>query len=275
MTLAPILAAIVAHKRDEVAAFKRSVPAEGLAERAAARREEQGAARSLVEAMRRHTVTANVIAEVKRASPSRMLRPVGFDPVAIAKGYETAGAAAISCLTDARFFCGSGSYVPLIRHEVGLPVLRKEFVIDPIQLVETAALGADAVLLMAILFDSPDAFAEMYETAEGLGLTPLVEIGDENEWERVAGCEPELVGINNRDFASPDLALDLARTERLAPGLPGGVTLVSESGVSTPADIVRLKKCGVSGFLIGSALMKEDDPGGALASLLAGVAAHR
>ncbi len=271
MTLAPILATIVAHKQDEVAAFKRSVPVEALADRAALVREEQGAARSLVEAMRGHGRSANIIAEVKRASPSRMLRPVGFDPVAIAKGYERAGAAAISCLTDSRFFCGSPSYVPLIRQAVAAPVLRKEFVIDPVQLLEAAALGADAVLLMSILFDSSDAFAEMYETAEGLGLTPLVEIGDELEWERVAGCEPELVGINNRDFASPDLSLDLTRTERLAPGMPGGVTLISESGVSTAKDIVRLKKSGVAGFLIGSAFMKEDDPGAALSSLLAGV----
>lgn len=270
MSIAPILAAIVAHKRDEVAALKRSVGKEALVDRAAAVRSEQ-TPRSLVEGMRRHTPTANIIAEVKRASPSRMLRPVGFDPVAIAKGYEQAGAAAISVLTDSRFFCGSPSYVPLIRRAVDLPVLRKEFVIDPVQLVEAAALGADAVLLMAILFDSPDAFAEMYGTAEGLGLTPLVEIGDEAEWERVAGSEPELVGINNRDFASPDLTLDLSRTERLAPGLPGGVTLISESGVSTVEDMRRLKKCGVSGFLVGSAFMKEADPGAALAALLEGV----
>jgi indole-3-glycerol phosphate synthase len=264
--LTPILAAIVEHKRAEVAVAKRLVDEERLAAR-----EPRGGGRSLVAALKRRDRPANVIAEVKRASPSRMLKPTRFDPVAIAASYERGGAAAISCLTDTRFFCGAPHFVPLIREAVTLPVLRKEFVVDRWQLFETAALGADAVLLMAILFDSSDAFAEMYETALGLGLTPLVEIGDEAEWERVAGCEPEVVGINNRDFTSPDLTLDLSRTERLAPGLPGSVALVSESGVSEADDIRRLKKCDVDGFLIGSAFMKEEDPGAALASLLASI----
>jgi len=263
MALHPILRAILDHKRDEIAVAKQTFDTSYLRERAASR----GERRSLVGALKQERGYASVIAEIKRASPRRILCPTGFDPVAIARSYEQGGAAAISCLTDTRFFCGAPHFVPLVRAATSLPVLRKEFILDPVQLLETAALGADAVLLMAVCCESDGQLADLYHLALELGLEPLMEIHSEEEWRRIERLKPTLVGVNNRDFLSPDLAVDLSVSYGLAPLLPDAVTVVSESGITSAADIKNLSEV-VDGFLIGSALMSHPSPGVPLSSLL-------
>lgn len=264
MTIHPILKKILDHKRDEVEALKKVYPETAPPDNA------QKSNRSLYSALTAKGKNANIIAEIKRASPSTMLMPKGFDPVSIAVGYEKAGAAAISVLTDTRFFCGAAAFVPLVRNVVNIPVLRKEFIIDQWQLAETAALGADAVLLMAVNFmDAPEKLAELYELAVSLGLEVLMEIHSVREWEIAEPLAPKIVGINNRDFMSPDLKVDIRTTFDILPMLPDDVVVVSESGINSADEIRGLKAAGADGFLIGTAFMRESDPGAALERLLA------
>ena len=267
MSANPVIETILAHKRAEVEAMRRRFPEEAL--RAIAR-ERQGPRRSLIATLAAETPRFKVIAEVKRATPSKMLRSTGFDPVAVAEGYETSGAVGLSVLTDARFFAGAAEYAPLIREATGLPVLRKDFIIDRWQVAHTAALGADALLLMAVNFPNTQALEPLYRDALELGMEPLVEIHDWRDWELVRPLAPRLVGINNRDFRSADLAVDIHATLHLAPLLPEETLIVSESGVGTSAQMDLLRRGGADGFLIGSALMEKENPGAALAALLAG-----
>lgn len=263
MTLNPAIAKILDHKRAEVETMKRVTPTAALLESAA----ENAPRRSLADAVTKPSKSPRIIAEIKRSSPSRAFMPVGFDPVEIARAYEAAGAVAISTLTDARFFSGAPSYVPLVRQAVSLPVLRKDFIIDKWQVAESAALGADAVLVMAVCFPGYDEMAEVFSEAQRLGMEALVEIHSPEEWEKVKPLGPKLVGVNNRDFMSPDLKVDIKTTIKLAPALPENVAVVSESGIGSAEDIERLQACGVDAFLIGSSLMREADPGAALAKL--------
>ncbi len=263
MPLHPILTSILDNKREEVGYLKSLIPEVVIREKASLR----APCRSLRDAVGAGNGGVKVIAEIKRSTPTVMLRATSFDPVKIAKSYEAGGAVALSVLTDARFFSGHSLYVPMTRDQVSIPVLRKEFIIDSWQVVETAALGADAILLMAVCL-TDDQLAEYFELAQELGLEPLVEIHNEKEWERVKKLGPKLVGINNRDFLSKNLDVDIDATLRLAPVLPNDVTVISESGVSTADDLRKLIKAGADGFLIGTAFMKEDYPGAALAKLL-------
>lgn len=263
----PVLKNILGNKREEVDHLKRVYSEDALMDAARS----IGPRRSLIGAMEQGNKKLKVIAEIKRSSPTKMLMPTRFDPKKIAISYEAGGASALSVLTDVRFFCGHGAYIPIVRESVSIPVLRKDFVIDKYQVTEAAALGADAILLMAINFDSSDALGELYSHALDLGLEVLLEIHSEKEWEMVAPINPKLVGINNRDFLSPALAVDIETTVRLAPQLPPEVVIVSESGISTAEDILKLLGAGAHGFLIGSAFMAEDDPGAKLASLIAEV----
>lgn len=263
MELNPAITAILDHKKAEVECMKRVTPSAALLEAAAA----NGPSRSLAKAVTAQSKYPKIIAEIKRSSPSHAFRPVGFNPVEIARAYEAAGAVAISTLTDARYFSGSASYVPLVRQAVSLPVLRKDFIIDKWQVAESAALGADAVLVMAVCFPGYDEMAEVFAEVERLGMEALVEIHSPEEWKKVKPLGPKLVGINNRDFTSPGLEMDLKTTISLAPALPEDVAVVSESGIGSREDIESLQAHGVDAFLIGSSLMREDDPGAALRKL--------
>lgn len=257
-----ILDEILTHKRAEVARAKILRPAATLAREAAA---DARPIRSLAAALRQCRGTA-VIAEVKRRSPSRGLIRPDFDPVAIARAYAGAGAAAISVLTDERFFGGELGFLEAIREAVDLPLLRKDFVIDRHQIDEARVAGADAVLLIVAAL-TPERLAELHRHARGLGLDVLVEVHDEAEWDVAREIGADLVGVNNRDLRT--FEVDLSTTERIAARVAGDdVLLVAESGIATCEDIERLQRVGARGFLVGESLMREPDPGKALEALI-------
>jgi indole-3-glycerol phosphate synthase len=209
-----------------------------------------------------------IIAEIKRRSPSRGEIRADFDPEAIARAYAAARAAAISVLTDERYFGGRLSHLEAARAATPLPVLRKDFTIDAYQIDEAAARGADAVLLIVAAFDDPDGGARMAELrrrARGLGLDVLVEVHDDAELDVALELGADLIGVNNRNLAT--FEVDLATTEKLAPRVPDGVVLVAESGIFRPGDIQRLEAVGASAFLVGESLMREEDVGTALETL--------
>jgi indole-3-glycerol phosphate synthase len=255
-----ILDEILAHKRRELAQARERVPADALAKRARAVGE---APRGFRRALRTGE-RPRMIAELKRRSPSRGELRADFDGVACARAYAAAGAAAISVLTDARFFGGSLELLTQVRAAVTLPLLRKDFVLDAYQVDEARVFGADAVLLIAAALE-PGPLRRLREHAEGLGLDALVEVHDERELEAALGAGAELIGINNRDLRS--FEVDLGVTERLAGKLPEGCVVVSESGIFTPGDWVRLEAAGADAFLVGEALMREIDVGAALRRL--------
>jgi len=268
---------IVAHKREEVAERKRETSVEQLQERISelGRPRNFFGAVTFIDKKPRPDETA-VIAEIKRRSPSAgLIRPEyegdGFDPVAIAKQYHQAGAAAISCLTDEKYFGGALDYIHAIRDAVPLPVLRKDFIIDPWQVWESRAAGADAILLIAECLNEAE-MIDLMILARQLQLTTLVETHDMENLLRVrphVGFPARsymLLGINNRDLDT--MTVDLNHTLRLVDMVEDRSTLVSESGINTPEDLARLRKAGVRTALVGESLMREPDPGAALARLL-------
>jgi indole-3-glycerol phosphate synthase len=194
-----------------------------------------------------------LIAEVKKASPSAGVIVEQFDPVAIAKDYARAGVEAISVLTDEQFFQGHLRYLGLIREAVGQPLLRKDFILDPIQIMEAAAAGADAILLIVAAL-TQDELTALLETAATYQLDALVEVHTLPELDRVLETEARLIGINNRNLAT--FEIDLAVTETLSEEVPQEIVLVSESGIKTAEDLARIKACGVDAVLIGEALMR-------------------
>jgi len=206
-----------------------------------------------------------VIAEVKRSSPSKGRIREDFDPVEIARIYEENGAAAISILTERRFFEGHAAYVPQIRRSVKLPLLRKDFIIDSYQISETRVLGADALLLIARILEQGQ-LREFLGLASELGLAALVEVHDETDLEKAVSSGSTIVGINNRDLGT--FRTDLETSIRLARRVPKGVSVVSESGISSRGDIERLMDAGIHGFLVGESLMREKDIGTKLRELL-------
>ena len=259
-----ILDEILAHKRAEVARAKRALPARELAARA---REAPDAPRGFREALAEGP-RPRIVAEIKRRSPSRGEIRADFDPEACAKAYAEAGAAAISVLTDERFFGGSLEHLARVRRSASVPILRKDFVVDAYQIDEARWRGADAVLLIAAAFAPERRTAELAglrERARALGLDVLVEVHDAAELEGALAAGADLVGVNNRDLHS--FEVDLATTERLAAEVPEGVVLVAESGIHTPDDVARLEAAGADAFLVGEALMREADPGAALCKL--------
>lgn len=259
-----ILDEILAHKRTEVAEAKTAIPATEMAELA---RSCSAAPRGLRKALTEGT-RPRVIAEIKRRSPSRGEIRAGFDPAAIAKAYAEAGAAAISVLTDERYFGGRLEHLERVRGATDAPVLRKDFAIDPYQIDEARARGADAVLLIVAAF-AGDGGARRLEALRGraadLGLDALVEVHDEYELDAALAIGADLVGINNRNLET--FEVDLGTTERLAGRIPEGVVLVAESGIFTNDDIRRLERAGARAFLVGESLMREPDVGLALRSL--------
>ncbi len=206
-----------------------------------------------------------VLAEVKRASPSAgPIRP-GADPAAIAAAYAAAGAAAISVLTDRRFFDGDLAFLARCRAAVPLPLLRKDFVVDPYQVAESRAAGADAILLIAAAL-APAQLAELAAAARGHGLDVLVEVHGEDELPAALASGATLIGINHRDLKT--MKMDLSLTPALAPRLPPGVVLVAESGIRTAEDVARLGAAGAHAVLVGEHLMRAPSPGAALRELL-------
>jgi len=206
-----------------------------------------------------------VIAEVKRSSPSKGRIREDFDPVEIAGIYEENGAAAISVLTELRFFEGHAAYVPQIRKAVGLPLLRKDFIIDTYQINETRVLGADALLLIARLLEAGE-LRDFIGLASELGLAALVEVHDEADVEKAVSSGARIVGINNRDLATFRTNLDVSI--RLAGRIPKGITVVSESGINSRGDVETLTSAGIHAVLVGESLMREKDLGKKLKELL-------
>jgi indole-3-glycerol phosphate synthase len=207
----------------------------------------------------------NIIAEVKKASPSKGIIREDFDPIAIAKSYEANRAAAISVLTEEKYFMGSNEYLRKIRDAVSIPLLRKDFVIDTYQVYESRALGADALLLIAAIL-SDEELTAFRSLAESLGMAALVEVHDERELERAVSAGANIIGVNNRDLKN--FTTDIDTTIKLLPSMPNNVIKISESGINNLADIRKLKKAGVDAFLIGEALTREDDTGGKLRELV-------
>ncbi len=206
-----------------------------------------------------------IIAEVKKASPSKGVIREEFDPVEIARTYEENGATAISVLTDEKHFQGSLEYLKRIKEAVNLPILRKDFIIDEYQVYESRAAGADAVLLIAAVLGA-EKLRALLNLCLVLGLAALVEVHDEEELKSALGAGAKLIGINNRDLKT--FKTDLKTTIRLAPKASNGVVVVAESGIHTCDDIAKLKTAGATAFLIGEALMKEPDIGCKLRELL-------
>jgi indole-3-glycerol phosphate synthase len=208
-----------------------------------------------------------ILAEVKHRSPSAGLICDPFEPGRLARAYETGGADAVSCLTDGPFFGGSIAHLREVRAACDLPVLRKEFVIDEVQVVEARAAGADAVLLIAEALEPP-VMADLAATARGLGMDVLAEAHSEAMLERAIACGAPLVGINNRDLAT--FTVDLQATERLAPRVrEAGRVVVAESGIKTAADVSRLLGCGCDAVLVGEGLLRSGDVPGTLAEFKA------
>jgi indole-3-glycerol phosphate synthase len=250
-------------KRLEVAARKAATTDHALAEAARA----QTAPRGFEAALRQRAATGYaLIAEIKKASPSKGLIRADFRPAEHAADYEAGGAACLSVLTDAPYFQGHEDYLIAARAACTLPVLRKDFMVDPWQCLEARAIGADAILIIvAALEDS--AMAEIEAAAREHGMDVLIEVHDEAEVERAAKVlQSRLIGVNNRDLKT--FTTSLATTERLAPLMPPGTLIVGESGINTPADLVRLEAAGVRTFLVGESLMRADDIALATAALI-------
>jgi len=257
-----ILDTIVASKRAEIAAAMQRVPAADL-ERALAH---MAPVRDFEGALRKPGM--QIIAEVKKASPSAGVIRADFDPVGIAHTYERHGAACISVLTDVPFFQGDLRYLEQIRMAVGLPVLRKDFVLERYQLLESRVAGADAVLLIAEILPG-DELRRLYLEARNLGLHVLVELHDEDQLPRVVDCGATIIGINNRNLRR--FETNLGHTLQLAPRIPSDRCLVSESGIRTSEDLQQLSAVGVKAVLVGETLMRAPDIGTQL-DVLRGIA---
>lgn len=251
-----ILKKIVARKWEEIAERSARIPLEELRERVV----EAGPVRGFVAAMERRIRNRQpaVIAEVKKASPSKGVMRASFDPAVIAAEYERGGAACLSVLTDRDFFQGSEDDLRQARAACSLPVIRKDFIIDPYQVYEARVIGADCILLIVACLED-DRMAALAGLAQTLGMDVLVEVHDAAELERALPLGLPLVGVNNRDLRSFETRLET--TYELLERMPEGRIVVTESGIHTPADVAAMRERGVNAFLVGEALMRADRPG--------------
>ena len=259
-----ILEHIAAYKRVDVATLKRAESQDAVEARAKAASAPRGFIAALERAGRPGRLA--LIAEIKKASPSKGLIRADFDPPALAGAYEAGGAACLSVLTDAPSFQGADSYLAAARDATTLPALRKEFLVDPWQVAQSRGLGADAVLVILAISDDALA-AELLAEAARFGMDALVEAHDEAEVDRAVALGARLIGVNNRNLRT--FVTDLAVTERLAARIPAGRLLVTESGIGAPADVKRLAACGARAMLVGESLMRQTDVEIATRALLA------
>ncbi len=259
-----ILQKIVDHKRSEISAARERISFDQVKAAAAAA---AAPARDFVGVLKQRRAAGSIglIAEVKKASPSKGIIRADFDPVGIARSYADHGAACISVLTDENFFQGHLDFLRQIRAAVEVPLLRKDFVLDEYQVYEARAAGADAVLLIAECLDG-DQLQALHRSIRSLGMTALVELYDAANIDKVMACDPELVGVNNRDLNT--FEVDLEHSVRVKKQLPVDVTFVSESGIFTNEDVVMLKQNDVDAILVGESLMRSEDIGAAVKALL-------
>lgn len=257
-----ILKKIIARKREEIVEAQRNVSVAQLQQRIVDADGCRGFARAI--ASKLMAGEPAVIAEIKKASPSKGVIRDPFVPADVAVSYEQAGAACLSVLTDVDFFQGGEWALKEARAACSLPVIRKDFIVDSYQVLEARAMNADCILLIAGVLSETQLRA-LYEQAVELGMDVLVEVHDSIELERAQAINPMLLGINNRDLRTFDVSL--ATTESLLPDIADGTTVVTESGIMSPADVMRMRSGGVHAFLVGEAFMRADDPGVALQQL--------
>lgn len=257
-----VLKKIVARKREEVAERKQRVSETRLQQQA----RQADAPRGFVDHLQRALALGRsaVIAEAKKASPSKGVIRVQFDPAAIARSYENGGASCLSVLTDRDFFQGHEDYLMQARAACALPVIRKDFIVDPYQVIEARAINADCILLIAACLDDGQ-MAELFACARELGMDVLIEVHDRAELERALPLNQTLVGINNRNLHTFEVSLQT--TFDLLPHIPSDRIVVTESGILAPADVQAMRDHGVNSFLVGEAFMRADDPGTRLREL--------
>jgi indole-3-glycerol phosphate synthase len=260
--MSDILEQIVAVKREEIAAARKKKSLEAMREDALSRvltRDFEGALRRRIAQGQ-----AAVIAEIKKASPSKGVLREDFIPADIAQGYAEHGAACLSVLTDRQFFQGQPDYLKQARASCDLPVLRKDFMVDPYQVYESRAMGADCILLIAACLPD-DRMAELEALARSLDMAVLVEVHDAQELQRALKLKTPLVGVNNRDLRTFEVSLET--TLGMLQDVPADKLLVTESGIRTREDVQKMRAAGVHAFLVGEAFMRAEDPGAALAAL--------
>lgn len=262
--MSDVLREICDAKRAEVAQAKKARPLVDVESAARAAPAPRGFAAALKRAMAEDRY--GLIAEIKKASPSAGLIRPDFDPASLARAYASGGASCLSVLTDAPYFQGKPEFLTAARAAVDLPVLRKDFMLEPYQIVESRAMGADCVLLILAALTDREA-AEMEGTARDLGMDVLAEVHNRPELDRALKLRSQLIGINNRNLKT--LKVDLATTEELSQAIPAGRVLVSESGLNSAADLARMAKTGAQCFLVGEALMRQPDVAAATRALLA------
>jgi indole-3-glycerol phosphate synthase len=261
-----LLDRICEEKRAHIASRKRALPEAALRAQIASAPPVRGFAKAL--RIREEKKRFALIAEIKKASPSAGIIRKDFNPATLARAYENAGAACLSVLTDTPYFQGRDEYIGTVRQSSILPVLRKDFMIDPYQIYESRAIGADCVLLIMAALENPQA-AGLEQAATECGMGVLVEVHDERELERaLKHLKTKLIGINNRNLKT--LAVDLTVSEHLKPAIPAGHTIVCESGIRSHDDLLRMKRSGIYCFLVGESLMREPDLEAATRELLEG-----